>query len=115
MKKRRLLAIVMAMMMVVAFGMTSMAASKQGTYVYGILNQVGSGATAFTRNTTDGGGSAYVSVTVEYMSSAGNIYTSSPATKKGTGTATATKTVTGSFVSAWSSHGRTGKEFALYL
>ena len=116
MKKRRLLAIVMAMMMVVAFGMTSMAASGRNTYVEGVLTRAGiAGAKATTTSTYADGDKVCACVTVEYMSSVGNTYTSSPVKKNGNGSVVAQYLPTGSFVSAWSYHGRFGKEFSLYL
>ena len=58
----------------------------------------------------------YLSLTEEYMSTAGNMYTSSPVVKTGSDWVSATYTPSGGrFVSAWSHHGRTQKSFTVYI
>lgn len=117
MKKHRLLAIVMAMMMVVAFGMTSMAAANTATKA-NVTGSIWTSSSTRVDAKTQSGRSdnrAYVSLTVEYMSSAGGTYVTSPVTKSGTGTVSVNKNLAGSYMSAWSSHGGVGKDFTLYI
>lgn len=119
MKKHRLLAIVIAMVMVVAFGMTSMAAStyKQGQNdrVSGKVEYNGSTASGTTTSLLVTDRRVWACVTAEYMTSSGRTYTSGTTSKSGTGSVAARKTVEGSVISAWSSHGIVGKEFTLYI
>ena len=119
MKKRRLLAIVMAMMMVVAFGMTSMAASKsdsrKNTNVSGTVSYNGATATGTTVSLKETDKRVFASITAEYMTSSGRTYTSGTTSKNGTRSVSARKTVEGSVISAWSSHGIVSKEFTIYI
>lgn len=114
--KRRIMVTLMAVMMLMATSVTSFAKGFYGKNVYGRLKKIGSmEAQAYTENRVDGGGYAYASVTVEYLSSNKNLYTTTPVTKTGISSATVTKRVTGGFVSAWSGHGVTNKEFELII
>ena len=119
MKKHRLLAIVMAMMMVVAFGMTSMAASKSDTRrnsnVSGTVSYNGATASGATTSVQEEDKRVFACITAEYMTSSGRTYTSGTTSKNGIRTVSARKTVEGSVISAWSSHGIVSKEFTIYI
>lgn len=114
---KRIMVTVMAVMLLMATSVTSFAKGLYTSTVYGSLEKVGSkGAQAYTKNMQDHDGSAYAKITIEYMSSLGNMYTTTPITKTAKTSATASKVIeTGSFVSAWSGHGVTRQEFELII
>ena len=119
MKKRRLLAIVMAMMMTAEFGMTSMAASRsdsrKNANVSGTVYYNGATASGTTVTLLETDKRVFASITAEYMTSSGRTYTSGTTSKNGTRSVSAKKTVEGSVTSAWSSHGIVSKEFTIYI
>ncbi len=115
--KKRIMVALMAVMLLMATSVTSFADSGLYTKtVYGHLEKVGAnGAQAYTKNLQDRDSTAYAKLTVEYMSSLKNLYTTTPITKTAKTSATVSKAVTGSFVSAWSGHGVTRQEFELLI
>ena len=107
MKKRRLLAIVMAMMMVVAFGMTSMAAASTSNTLNGIYGSLTTGTRQANGATTNkNNGTSYVSVKAHYTATSGDDYWSPKAEKSSnTKAVNASANVSGSVFGGESGHG----------
>ena len=121
MKKRRILAVTLALVALMMCGLTSFAAAytvtKTSDGVKGELGRWGTNGTyATTVSVSYDNKRAYVKLTEEYMSSVGNIYVSSPViATSNSQEARATYDPTGTFMSAWSGHGHTGSSFTQYL
>ncbi|MDI9242240.1 hypothetical protein [Fusibacillus kribbianus] len=115
MKKKKLFGMLLAVMTMMVFSLTSFAASGSTAYVEGQLVRWGTNGTKATTWGINGNTRTYVSLTEEYMSSAGNTYVSSPVVKTGGSKAEVTYTPNGTFMSAWSYHGIAGKDLTLYL
>ena len=121
MRSRKIFVSLLAMVMVLACGMTSMAAYKTRNsstdYITAALEQIGP-CDVRARTTTkgkDGEVRVYVSVAMEYMSNYGNLYSTSRDTVTGTDEVYGSRSASGSFVSAWSDHGRFGRDISLYM
>lgn len=117
MKKRRILAVTLALVALMMCGLTSFAKKKISDGVEGELKRWGTNGTyASTVSVSYDNKRAYVKLTEEYMSSVGNIYVSSPViATSNSQKAVATYDPTGTFMSAWSGHGHTGSSFTQYL
>ena len=117
MKKRRILAVTLALVALMMCGLTSFAVSVSKEGVKATLERWGpNGSRAVTETVVPTEQQVYVALTEEYMSSLGNFYVSSPVINtSNSGTIDAEYTPNGYFVSAWSDHGRTGKLFTQYL
>ena len=115
MKGKKLLGLLLAVITVMAFSLTSFAAEKKSTYVKGELVIWAGNGTKATSWGINGNNRTYVSLTEEYMSSLGNTYVSSPVVKTGGSSVEVTYTPNGTFMSAWSHHGIAGKDFTIYI
>ncbi len=115
-KKRRILAVVMALVALMMCSLTSLAKVVVSGTVRCSLERRGNGSWAKTETVDPNNPWVYVALTEEYMSSLGNIYVSSPVINTSNSEEIeATYNPNGSFVSAWSDHGHRGKEYTMYI
>ena len=118
--KRKIMVTLMAVMLLMATGVTALAGydARIQNSVLGELSTSNS-KTASARSEgidlTGGTVHVYLSLTVEYLSSNGNLYCTTPIVKKGVEKVVASKTVTERLVSARSDHGQYSKEFTLIV
>lgn len=119
MQKKRIMATLTVVMLLLTVSMTAFAKENYGSdhQVSAKLETYGTAGTrAYTWSIGMDSDRVYLSLTEEYMSTAGNMYTSSPVVKTGSDKVEATYTPAGGrFVSAWSHHGRTKKSFTVYI
>lgn len=117
MKKRRILAVTLALVALMMCGLTSLAKQQASGDIIGNIDRSGANSVwASTRTVSTTNLRVYVKLTEEYMSSIGNIYVSSPVINtSNSGKIEATYTPNGSFMSAWSGHGHTGTLFEIYI
>lgn len=121
MKKGKWTAVVMAVVLLMGFGMSALASDYTYRTVNNIYGSVSTGTrmgSASTRNNQSGGQTSYVSVKVRYTTSAGGTYWSAASTKSSnTTSASVSRSENGAVVGAESAHGtsRNNIEFILQV
>ena len=107
MKKRRVIVIVMSLVMIMSFSVTSLAAYKtkdNGTY-FGSVSTSGTNVSANTKD-KNGSGPTYVSIRAKYETSSGGTYWSSKTGKSSTGNyVNYIKSYEGTVIAAETGHG----------
>ena len=115
MKKRRILAVTLALVALMMCGLTSFATTYSKTLgnIYGHVSTFSDYATAGTTNKS--GGNAYVSVRVQYETSNGFTYWSSPAENTGNNYTNTSRSITGTVIDVESAHGSSKNSISFNL
>ena len=112
-RTKRVMVMLMAVMLLMATSVTSFAIDVG--MVDGVLGSISRPALQTVTGLTRNKDKVYLSLTVEYLSSNGNLYCTTPIVKRGTKEVTAEKTITEHYVSAWADHGKTGRLFTTII